>query len=106
MIIVLLKYLNISIAEESEYLANYSFNSFTLLLVLLFSIINAFGFLLSIILIQKYDLVIKYPKLKSFIKYYEKTSIFFFTMEVLLSLFIILFLMIYSYYNFMNFIIK
>ena len=77
MFTIILKYLNLNIPEGSEFLVNYSFNVFILLLVLLFSIINIFGYLISIIILNEYGIErIKYTWLKKYILIYKKTAIF------------------------------
>jgi hypothetical protein len=50
---LILKYFNINISENSEYIINYSFNVFLLLLVLLLSFLNIIGYYITIILINK-----------------------------------------------------
>jgi len=58
---------------------------FTLNLILLICFINAFGYILSLYLISKYNIETKFPKLKRIIKYYEKSTQFFIILEVLIG---------------------
>lgn len=105
MFTIILKYLNISIPPESEFLVVFSFNIFILLLILLFSFLNILGYFISIILLNKYEIVLKYPKLKRIIQMYEKTSMIFLVFEIILVLIIILFLLYFTYLTFKNNII-
>ena len=104
---LILKYFNINIAENSEYIVNYSSNIFILLLVLLFSFLNVIAYFVSIILVNRYEsfIVTKYPSLIKIINFYVKTSIFFVFIEILICLIIIIFLLYISYLNFTKFIV-
>jgi len=105
MIIIILKYLNFTIPDGSEFIISYSFNVFILLIVLFLSILNLLAYLSSLILINKYELVNKYPKLKRIINLYEKTSIFFIILELVFVFGVIIFLMLYSYFVFNKYLI-
>lgn len=73
---------------------------FWLSLVSLLCFINIVGYLTSIILINKYDIETKFPKLKSIIRYFKKSSLLFCTLE-----FFFLFIFFNSYsYCFFNWI--
>lgn len=64
-------------------------------LVCLFSFINVVGYLSFIILINKYDIESKFPRLKIIIKYYKKTSLFFVVLEGLMCLIFLLLIVIF-----------
>lgn len=111
---LILKYFNINISENSEYIINYSFNVFLLLLVLLLSFLNIIGYYITIILINKQELVTKFTKLKRIINTYEKTNVFFcfnlnftlFSYNNIIIFFILKFYEIYSLKFLFNITIK
>jgi hypothetical protein len=98
-LLYIIEYLGKEIPENAVSIVNQSFNIFILLLVLLFSIINIIGYLLSIILIQKYkdNITVKYRFLRRMISFYLNRTIFFLIFEVGLVFSIIIFLMWYYY---------
>ena len=98
-LLYIIDYLGKEIPENAVDLVNQAFNLFILLLVLLFSIINILGYLLSIILIQKYEdkLTNKYPFLTRIVNFYVKRTMFFFILEFLLVFSILIFLMFICY---------
>lgn len=98
----ILDILGMSIPENSEFIVVYSFNVFILLLILLFSIINVLGYLISIIIIQKYEFKQKYPLFTKIIVFYEKRTLFFFLFELFIVFSILLFLLVYSYMKFFS----
>lgn len=100
----IINYLGLSIPEHSEFIVEYSFNVFILLLILLLSIINVLGYLISIIIIQKYDFKKKYPSFSKMIMFYEKRTLFFFLIELLFVFSIIIFLLVYSYMKFFSYL--
>ena len=95
LILYIIEYLGKDIPENAVSLVNQSFNLFILLLVLLFSIINIIGYLLSVILIQKYEdkITSKYHFLRRIIRFYLNRTMFFLIFEVLLVFSILIFLM-------------
>ena len=98
-LLYIIEYLGKEIPENAVNIVNQSFNVFILLLVLLFSIINIIFYLLSIILIQKYEDKINsmYPFFRRIINFYLKRTWFFFIFEVLLVFSILIFLMFICY---------
>jgi hypothetical protein len=100
----LVEILGLSIPENSEFIVVYSFNVFILLLILFLSIINVLGYLISIIIIQRYDVKKKFPSFTRIIHFYEKRTLFFFLFDLFLVLSIILFLLAYSYYKFFEYL--
>lgn len=75
---------NINIAADAEPMLQFSFGVFTLSLVCLLSFFNINFYFTSIILILKYDIDIKFknkPQWIKFIKYYTKTTLFFFLVK-------------------------
>lgn len=94
-LLYIIEYIGKEIPENSVSIVNQSFNVFILLLVLLFSIINIIGYLLSIILIQKYEdkLTSRFPFLTRIVRFYVKRTMFFFIFEAVLVFAILIFLM-------------
>jgi len=85
----ILNLLNISVPENAEPIVNYSFGVFSLSLLVFFSILNAFLSLFSLYFLNKYDVNDKlknYPKLIKIIKYYEKSSLFYIFIEIIMAL--------------------
>lgn len=76
---LVIDYLGFSIPDNSEFIVTFAFNNFILLLI--FTFLNLFGYLISIILINKLELRTKYPLLNKLIDYYSKTTIIFFVLE-------------------------
>ena len=83
-----------NINTETDDIIRYSFSMFTLSLIVLISFINIMGFLLSLYLINKYDIETKFPKFKKIIKYYENSNKIFIIFEVILSIVILLIMII------------
>jgi len=85
----ILNLLNFSIPENAEPVINYSFGVFCLSVLIFTSIVNAFLSLLSLYFMTKYDATDKFknsPKLIKIIKYYEKSSLVFIFIEIILAL--------------------
>jgi hypothetical protein len=80
--------------DNSDY--NFFFFIFLLSLISLFCFMSVVGYLTSIILINKYDIEIKFPKLKIFIRYFKKSSLLFFTIDFLFCLISLIIIMILS----------
>ena len=95
-LIYIIEYLGKEIPENAVGIVNQSFNVLIILLVLLFSIVNIIGYLLSIVLIHKYEdkITSKYPFLRRIISFYIKRTWFFFLFEVLLVFSILIFSML------------
>lgn len=88
-LIFILNLLNISIPENAEPVINYAFGVFSLSILIFFSILNAFLTLISLYYLSKYDVTDKfksYPKLIKVIKYYEKSSLFYIFIEIIMAL--------------------
>jgi hypothetical protein len=83
-----------NISNESEPIIVYSFSMFTLSFIVFICFINIFGYILSLYLISKYDIEIKFPKLKRIIKYYEKSSIIFIILEAIIGFTTLIFIII------------
>ena len=82
----LFKNLGSDIPTNAEPIVTFSFNMFILSLIILSCFINITGYFISIYLITKYKIEDKYPKFTKIIKYFEKSSIFFVTIEILICL--------------------
>jgi hypothetical protein len=93
----ILNYLDIKLPEGSETLTQYAFGVFTLSLVASLCFLNVFGYFLSLYLVQKYNIELKYPRFKKIINYYEKSSLIFIFIELIMGVFCMLFLMITAF---------
>jgi|SRR5579864_520402 len=85
----ILNLFNISVPDNAEPIINYSFGVFSLSVLIFFSIFNAFLSLFSLYYMSKYNITDKlknYPKLIKIIKYYEKSSLFYILIEVIMAL--------------------
>lgn len=69
---------NPNVTPEAEPLISYSFSMFILSLLVLVCFINIIGYIISIYLIEKYDVENKFPYFKRYIKFYSSTNKFFF----------------------------
>lgn len=98
-LLYIIEYLGKEIPADSIALVNQCFNLLILLVAILFGIINILGYLLSIIVIQKYEdkVTKKYPFLSRIVNFYVKRTIFFIILEALLVFSIILFLIWFCY---------
>nr|YP_009912200.1 hypothetical protein [Dictyophora indusiata]QLD96637.1 hypothetical protein [Dictyophora indusiata] len=81
------KKLGNDMTTDAEPLVSFSFNILILSLIILTCFINITGYFLSIYLITKYKVEDKYPKFLKMIKYFDKSSIFFVIIEIILCLF-------------------
>ena len=61
-----------------------------LFILLLYSVIQVSGYLLSIYIIKNYNLEEKYPKFKKILNYFQKISIFTIILDVIFIIFILL----------------
>jgi hypothetical protein len=106
---MLLKYilqvLDVKIPEGSEQITNYAFGVFIFSLIALLAFINVLGYFLSLHLVQRYDIINKYPKLKFIVNYYEKSTLLFILIETIFCIGCLLFLIISAliYLNKINF---
>ena len=92
----ILNNLNLNIPANSESHVNLAFGIFILSLICLLNFINVVSYLTSLYLINKYDVETKFPKLKKIIKYFERSSLFFFLLEGVTCLFFLLCIVIIS----------
>ena len=77
----LLDSLNINLPDEDSHHLKFVYGILLVSLVCIFNFVNVVGYLTSIYLLSKYDVESKFPRLKSIIKYYEKSSLFFVVLE-------------------------
>ena len=78
-------YFGIVLPEGAEPLAELGFHFGLIALVVLSCFINVFGYLISISLLKYYDIENKYPRFKIFFKRFEKTSMFFLILEIIIG---------------------
>ena len=81
--------LNIDLPDDASHTVKFAFGIFLLSLVCLFNFINVVGYLTSIYLINKYNIEERYPKYSKLIRYFEKSRIFFVTIEIFICFFCI-----------------
>jgi hypothetical protein len=81
---IILNYLDIKIPANAApfinftfWFINFTFCIFTLSLICFLSFMNVISYLSAILLLHKFNIVEKYPKLKIVISYYEKSSLIF-----------------------------
>jgi hypothetical protein len=93
-LLYILEHIGKEIPADSIPLVNQAFNLLILLLIMLFGIINIIGYLLSIILVQKYEerLTKRFPFLSRIVNFYLKRTFFFIIIEVVLVFFILIFI--------------
>lgn len=91
-------YFGIEIPQGLEPIAEYAFNIGLISLSVFCCFINVFGYLFSITLMKHYNLETKYPKLKNFFKRFEKTSLFFLVVEVVIGFGALLTLIFLGFY--------
>jgi hypothetical protein len=63
-----------NITPETEPIIRYSFSMFILSLLVLMCFFNIVGYILSIYLINKYNIETKFPKFKRYINFYISTN--------------------------------
>jgi hypothetical protein len=68
--------LNPNVSTETDPLVSYAFSMFMLNLIILICFVNIVGYILSIYLVNKYDIEEKFPKFKRYINFYKTTSKF------------------------------
>ena len=93
----LLDSLNIQLPDEVSPLVKFASGIFVLALVCLSSFINISGYILSIYLINKYDIESKFPRFKKVIRYYEKSNKVLIIIEGILCILILLAIVIFSF---------
>ncbi len=67
---LLINIFDIKLPEGSDNLVQYSFGVLILSLAVLVCFINIFGYFLSLYLIQRYNILEKYPRLKLILNYF------------------------------------
>jgi len=86
-----------NITPETEPIIRYTFSMFILNLVVLTCFFNIVGYILSIYLVNKYDIETKYPKFKRYINFYKSTSKFFLILEIIVAFVTLLFIVIVNF---------
>ena len=81
--------LGADIPKDAEPIVTFSFNILILSLIILFCFVNIIGYFISIYLINKYNVEERYPKYSKIIRYFEKSRIFFVTIEIFICFFCI-----------------
>lgn len=84
--------------EDAEVMVSYSFKMFIMSLIALSCFVNLVGYFSSLYLIHSYDIVNKYPRLSIIIKLYEKSTLLFIVVEILLCFAILIFMVVINLY--------
>ena len=96
----ILKYLDINpVNNESDAIIQFSFSVFILSLISLLCLSNVIFYLISYLLVHKYNVINKfekYPLIIKFINYYIKSSMVFVTLNLIMGIYSLLFLIILS----------
>jgi len=97
-------YLGKEINPETEPIITYSFNILILSLIVLSCIISVYGSFLSLYLIKRLDLINRYPKLNKIVKYYENSNLLFIAIEIFISIFFLVVIILLNLLVFLRFI--
>lgn len=89
--------LDINVNSSDSDITQLAYGVFLLSLIAILCFLNIMGYLLAFYLIQKSDYEIKYPKLAGFVNYYKKVNFIFLIIEVLLCLFCLTILVLFSF---------
>ena len=68
--------LNPNFSTETEPLVSYVFSMFMLNLIVLICFVNIIGYIISIYLVNQYDIEEKFPKFKRYINFYKSINKF------------------------------
>jgi hypothetical protein len=74
------------IPADADFIIHYSFYMFILSLITLVCFINALAYLITLHLVNKYDIHNKYPKFEKLIKYFEKSTFFMVIIELIIGI--------------------
>jgi hypothetical protein len=99
------KHFETEIKDNPDPLLNYTFSMITLSLIVLFCFFNVLLYLISLYLIQNYNVEEKFPKLKKYINFYSKTTKIFIITESLIGftfLLCILYINIKLFYTYLK----
>lgn len=88
---------NLGLEESGSSNLDISYGVFLLSLIALLCFINVLGFMSVHIIIQKNDYETKYPKFKTIINYYKKSSLVYAILEALLCFTCLFILIIFSF---------
>lgn len=88
--------------EEANDIASFVFSMATLSLIGIISFIYAFGYIIALYLIPKFELDKKYPKLKRMINFYEKASIYFISLDIFAIFIVLLIIFILNVFIYIN----
>ena len=86
------------IPEDAEPFIMYSFNMGMLALLCLVLLTNVLGYVISLYVIERFQLNLKYPKLQKVITFYSKTTVTFIILESIFCFLLLLFIVIYNFY--------
>jgi hypothetical protein len=91
---------NPNVTAEAEPFISYSFSMFILSLLVLFCFFNIIGYIISIYLIDKYDIETKFPYFKRYIKFYSSTSKILLVLEIIIAFVFLIFIVILNFFLF------
>jgi hypothetical protein len=92
--------LNPNVSTETDPLISYVFSMFMLNFIILICFFNIVGYILSIYLVNKYDIEVKFPKLKRYINFYKTTSKFLLIFEIIFAFTILIFIILLNFFLF------
>ena len=92
------KTLGKDMTAEADPIIGYCFHMAMLALLCLVCLTNVLGYFLSLYIIEKFKLNLKYPKLQRFINYYTKSTVVFILIESFFSVLILIFIIVYNLY--------
>jgi hypothetical protein len=92
----ILSQLDINTIENASKITQLSFSVFIFSLIALLCFLNVIGFLIAYIYIERKDYESKYPRLKTLINYYKKSSLVFVIIEGIICLSCLLLLILFS----------
>ena len=98
--------LNPNVSRATEPLVSYAFSMFMLNLIILICFVNIVGYILSIYLVNKYDIEIKFPKFKRYINFYKSISKFWLILEIIIAFTILIFIILLNLFLFTSLLMK
>jgi hypothetical protein len=102
----LFKTMGKEIPADAEPIIQLNFNLFILSLICLGCFINLCGYFISLYLINKYDVENRFPKYSKYIRYYEKSNLFFIYLEMIICVFALLMISLLTFSVIAMYIIK
>ena len=96
--------LGTQIPSDAEPIVQLCFNLFILSLICLVCFVNITGYFLSLYYLNKYDVEQKFPRFAKYIRFYEKSNIFFIYFEIVVCVCSLLAIILLNFFIIANFI--